>query len=287
MQTDIFSEVEKAASNQKTASRASWRGVLSLDIPEIGFGSVQYHLRAAKVHGDQKKVEYVKIDKETGKEVISREAPQLFSYKQGVSGERLDVAPIPANEVKDSVRTANDEHVFAKTERQYFLKEDFDASGKWTPVRTENVVDRQVEDGQIIEPFDRTTDVEVSREGYVSLERIMEYKFKEVYMLAADLDKKVKESNDRVMQLARHLLDKQIALVAFFSWGRGYQFYTAVIYPYERRSDGEMWLLMAMSEGVLQFDTSWALTKNVQAEEITAPVPTVTATKKPKVGISK
>jgi hypothetical protein len=289
LQPDIFSEVDKAAQNQqKTATRASWRGVLSLDIPEIGFGSVQYHLRAAKVHGDQKRVEYVKIDKETGKEVISREAPQLFSYKPGASGERLDVAPIPLSEVKDTVRTANDEHVFAKNEKQYFLKEDFETSGKWTPVNSENVVDRQIEDGLIIEPFDRTSDIQVAREGYVSLERIMEYKFKEIYMLAADTDKKVKESNDRVLQLARHLLDKQLALVAFFSWGRGYQYYTAVIYPYERRSDGEMWLLMAMSEGVLQFDTTWALTKNVEAEEIAAPVPTVSAAaKKPKVAISK
>ena len=285
LQPDIFAEVEKEA--KKISTRASWRGVLSLDIPEIGFGSVQYHLRAAKVHGDQKKVEYVKIDKETGKQVISKEAPQLFSYKPGASGERLDVAPIPVNEVKDAVRTASDELVFAKNEKQYFLKEEHDLSGKWIPVKAENVVDRQVEDGQVIEPFDRTTDIEVTREGYVALERITEYRFKEVYMLAADTDKKVKETPDRVLQLARHLLDKEIALVAFFSWGRGYQFYTAVIYPYERKSDGEMWLLMAMSEGVLQFDTSWALTKNVKPEEIAAPVPTVTAAKKPKVSISK
>ncbi len=286
MQNDIFAEVDRVAASQKTATKASWRGVLSLNLPEIGFGSVQYHLRAGKIHGDQKKVEFVKIDKETGKEVISKEAPQLFSYRAGASGERLDVAPIPLNEIKDTVRTANDEHVFAKNERQYFLKEEHDISGKWIPVKAENVVDRQVEDGQIIEPFERTTDIEVTQEEYVSLERIMEYKFKEVYMLAADTDKKVKESPDRVLQLARHLLDKEIALVSFFSWGRGYQYYTAVIYPYERKSDGEMWLLMAMSEGVLQFDTSWAL-KNVQPEEIAAPVPTVTAAKKPKVSISK
>jgi hypothetical protein len=287
MSSDIFAEVEKAASNQRTVSKASWRGVLSLDIPEIGFGSVQYHLRAAKVHGDQKKVEYVKVDKETGKEVISREAPQLFSYKPGASGERLDVAPIPVNQVKDTVRTANDEMVFARNERQYFLKEDLDGKGKLTPVKAENVVDRQMEDGQIIEPFDRTTEINVTHEGYVSLERISEYRFKEVYMLAADTDKKVKETPDRVLQLARHLLDKEIALVAFFSWGRGYQYYTAVIYPYERKSDGEMWLIMAMSEGVLQFDTSWALTQSREPEEIAAPVPTVTAAKKPKVSISK
>jgi hypothetical protein len=91
-----------------------------------------------------------------------------------------------------------------------------------------------MENGEIIEPFDRTTDVEVAQDGSVSMERVSEYRFKEVYMLATDTDKKVKESNDRVLKLARHLLEKEIALVAFFSWGRGYQYYTAVIYPYER-----------------------------------------------------
>ncbi|MDA4130245.1 MAG: hypothetical protein OK457_05705 [Thaumarchaeota archaeon] len=288
MQNDIFAEVEKAAASADAkVAKVSWRGVLSLNVAEIGLGSVQYHLRAAKVHGDQKKVEFVKIDRESGKEVISKEAPQLFSYRPGASGERLDVAPIPANEVKETVRTANDEMIFARTEKQYFLKEDLDSNGKWTPVPASQVIDRQVEDGQIIEPFDRTTDIQIEKEGYVSLERISEYRFKEVYMLAADTDKKVKESHDRVLQLARHLLDKQIALVGFFSWGRGYQYYTAVIYPYERKSDGEMWLVMGMSEGVLQFDKAWALVQNAEPEEEATPVPTVTARKKPKVRISK
>ena len=288
MASDIFGEVEKVAEKSKAATKASWRGILSLNIPEAGLGSVQYHLRAAKVHGDQKRVEYVKIDKESGKEVISKEAPQLFSYTPSSTGERTNVNPIPVNEVKDTVKTANNEFVFARTEKQYFLKEDLDSKGKWTPVPAAQVVDRQVEDGQIIEPFDRTTEIEVLPDGgFVSLERIQEYKFKEVYMLAADTDKKVNESPNRVLQLARHLLDKNIALVGFFSWGRGYQYYTAVIYPYERKSDGELWLVMAMSEGVLQFDKAWALVKNEVPEEQAAPVPTVTAKKKPKVSISK
>lgn len=289
MQSDIFAEVEKAASESKTAARASWRGVLSLDIKQLGLGSVQYHLKAAKVHGDQKPVQYVKIDKETGKEVFSKEAPQLYSYQPSSTGERTDVKQIPLNDVKEKVKYENNASVFARTERQYFLKDDLDTSGKYTPVPASQVVDRQVEDGQIIEPFERTTTIEVAEDGYVSLERTSEYRFKEVYMLAADTDKKVKESPERVLQLARHLLDKQIAVVAFFSWGRGYQYYTAVIYPYERKSDGEMWLLMAMSEGVLQFDSSWALNaKSQQNAEISPPVPTVSAAaRKPKVSISK
>ncbi len=90
-----------------------------------------------------------------------------------------------------------------------------------------------------------------------------------------------------MLQLARHLLDKQIALLGFFSWGRGYQYYTAVIYPYEGKSDGEIWLLMAMSEGVLQFHKACALVQNEEPEDEAALVPTVTARKKPKVSIAK
>jgi len=287
LQADIFQEVEKVASESKKVSRASWRGVLSLNVPELGLGSVQYHLRAAKVHGDQKKIEFVKIDKETGKEVIPKEAPQLYSYTPTESGERTNVKEIPISDVKEKVKFENSEPIFAKIEKQYFLKEDFEQSGKWTPVPASQVVDRQVEDGEIIEPFDRTTDIEVAKDGYVSMERVSEYRFKEVYMLAADTDKRVKESKERVLKLARHLLEKEIALVGFFSWGRGYQYYTAVIYPYERRSDGQLWLLMAMSEGVLQFDPSWSLVGEPEPEEQAAPVPTVTARKKPKVNISK
>ena len=84
-------------------------------------------------------------------------------------------------------------------------------------------------------------------------------------------------------QLARYLLEKHTALVAFFSWGRGYQFYTAVVYPYERK-DGKLWLLMGMSEGILKLDTAWALESEEEGEGL-PPVPQ--ARKKPKVTISK
>jgi hypothetical protein len=79
-------------------------------------------------------------------------------------------------------------------------------------------------------------------------------------------------------------LEKQTALVSFFSWGRGYQFYTSVIYPYERK-DGRLWLLMGMSEGILKLDDEWAL-QEVKEEEELPPVPVATR-KKPKVTISK
>src|SRR2546428_12522744 len=84
---DIFSEVEKQAESAATA-RASWRGVLSLDIPSLGLGAVEYHLRAAKAKGDQRAVNFLKVDKETGKEVIGREVPVIYRYREGPSGER-------------------------------------------------------------------------------------------------------------------------------------------------------------------------------------------------------
>ena len=85
-------------------------------------------------------------------------------------------------------------------------------------------------------------------------------------------------------QLARYLLQKDTALVSFFSWGRGYQFYTSVIYPYERK-DGRLWLLMGLSEGILLLDDAWALEDEAESQRLPA-VP-VAHKKKPKVMIAK
>lgn len=282
MQTDIFAEVEKQAKSSAPA-RASWRGVLSLNVPSLGLGSVQYHLRAAKAHGDQKPVNFVKVDKISDQQVVARDVPKLFSYKLGPNGERLDVAEIPYDQVKDKVKFDDEYLVFAKNEKRYFLKDQLEINGVWAEVPASQTVDKQ--DGEEIAPFERTTDVEVDEEGYVPIGRIAEYKFKEVYQLAPDTDKKVRESSSRVMKLARHLLGKQSALVAFFSWGRGYQYYTAVIFPYERR-DGKLWLLMGMSEGVLQLDDTWSLETDKEMQPV-SPMPLATVKRKPKVDISK
>jgi hypothetical protein len=280
MAKNIFSEVEKQADAAATA-RASWRGVLSLNIPTLGLGAVEYHLRGAKAHGDLKPVNFVKLDKKTGKEVVSREVPRIYRYKEGPTGERIDVEEITPEDAKKKLRYDGKFLVFVRTERRYFLKVELEMSGKWIEVPLANIIDKQ--DGEEIEPFERTTRVEVDKDGFVPLERLSEYKFKEVYQLSPDTDKRVKETVSRVKQLARYLLEKHTALVAFFSWGRGYQFYTAVVYPYERK-DGKLWLLMGMSEGVLKLDTAWALEGEGEAEGL-SPVPQ--ARKKPKVTISK
>ena len=277
---DIFSEVEKQA-DSAAASRASWRGVLSLDIPTLGLGAVEYHLRAAKAHGDLQPVKFVKLDKKTGKEVISREVPRIYRYKEGPAGERLDMEEVSPEEAKKFVRYKSDYPIAVRTEKRYFLKYELEFEGKWIEIPLSRTVDKQ--EGEEVEPFDRTTRIEVERDGFVPLDRVPEYKFKEVYQLAPDADKKVGETTSRVTQLARYLTEKDTALVAFFSWGRGYNYYTCVIYPYERK-DGRLWLLMGLSEGILKLDDAWALVEEKGSERLpTVPV----AKKKPKVVLSK
>jgi hypothetical protein len=282
MPKDIFSEVEKQA-DSAGAARASWKGVLSIDVPTLGLGSVEYHLRAAKAHGNLQPVNFVRIDKKTGKEVVSREVPVLYRYKEGSSGERVDMQEISRDEAKKHVRYKGEFQVSVRSERRYFLKQELELSGKWVEIPSSQVVEKQ--DGEEIEPFDRTTRIEVEKDGFVPLERLSEYKFKEVYQLAPDTDKKVRETSGRIRQLARYLLEKETALVSFFSWGRGYQFYTSVVYPYERK-DGRLWLLMGLSEGILVLDDAWTLEEEEGGAQKLAAVP-VAHKKKPKVMIAK
>src|SRR5437868_14174474 len=117
------------------------------------------HLRAAKIHGDQVPVDVKRLDKESGKELVSKDVLKLFSYRLGPSGERLDVKEIPHEEVKDKVRFDNNDLVFAKTERRFFRKDELEINGKWTEIPVSQVTDQQ--DGEAIEPFDRTTEIEV------------------------------------------------------------------------------------------------------------------------------
>ena len=276
---DIFAEVEKQAETS-VSSKASWRGVLSLDIPTLGLGAVEYHLRAAKAHGDLQAVKVTKLDKKTGKEVVSREVPRIYKYKEGPNGERLDLQEVPPDEAKKFVRYKGDFPVTVRTEKRYFLKYELEFTNKWLEIPLSQTVDKQ--EGEEVSPFDRTTRIAVERDGFVPLERVSEYKFKEVYQLAPDTDRKVGETNSRVTQLARYLIEKDMALVAFFSWGRGYNFYTSVIYPYERK-DGRLWLLMGLSEGILKLDDAWALLE----EKGAAKLPAVPVARKPKVVLSK
>lgn len=277
---DIFSEVEKQA-DSAAVSKASWRGVLSLDIPTLGLGAVEYHLRAAKAHGDLQPVKVTKLDKKTGKEVVSREVPRIYRYKEGPAGERLDMQEVTPDEAKKFVKYKGDFPITVKTEKRYFLKYELEFEGKWIEIPLSQTYDKQ--EGEEVEPFDRTKKIEVEKDGFVPLERVSEYKFKEVYQLAPDTDKKVGETVSRVTQLARYLTEKQMALVAFFSWGRGYNFYTSVVYPYERK-DGRLWLLMGMSEGILKLDDAWALVEEKGSIRLPA-VPV--AKRKAKAVISK
>ena len=285
MNEDLSAEIEKAADGG-TKTRASWTGILSINLPALNPGSVDYHLRAGKAKGDQQEVKVKHIDRVTKREVVSKEVARLYRYTEdGSTGKRSLPQEITYGEAKEKVRYAagdgQDWKISVRTEKRFFDKELLD-KGEWKEVPADQVVDVQ-DETQTVEPFDRTQRIEVTEDAFVPLERLAEYRVKDVYMLFANTDKKVNEDPKRISDLARMLLDKQVALVAFFSWGRGYNYFTAVIHPYERK-DGKLWLLMSLSEGILLLDEAWAIQQYL-TEQVVAPVPV--AKKKPRVRISK
>lgn len=279
-------EVEKAAEGG-SKTKASWSGVLSINMPALNLGSVEYHLRAGKAKGDQQELRIKHVEKETGREVISREVSRLFRYTEDGEGKRSGLQEISYSEAKEKVRFSSADgqewKVSVRTEKRFFDKELLE-KGEWKEVPESQVVDVQ-DETDTVEPFDRTQRIEVTQEGgFVPIERLAEYKVKELYMLSPNTDKKVNEDPHRVNDLARMLLDKQVALVAFFSWGRGYNYYTAVIHPYERK-DGKTWLLMSLSEGILLLDEAWAIQQYLTEQmPVLAPLPRA---KKPRVAISR
>ncbi len=286
MDKELSTEVEKAAEGG-SKTRASWTGILSINLPALNLGSVEYHLRAGKAKGDQQEVRVKHMDKTTGREVISKEVARLYRYTEDGEGKRSDLNEVSYSEAKEKVRFLSTDDrqewkISLRTERRFFDKELLE-KGEWKEIPESQVVDVQ-DDADTVEPFDRTQRIEVTEEAFVPIERLAEYKVKEVYMLSPNTDKKVNEDPHRVNELARMLLDKQVALVAFFSWGRGYNYFTAVIHPYERK-DGKTWLLMSLSEGILLLDEAWAIQQYL-VEPILALAP-VPKAKKPKVAISK
>jgi len=268
--------------NLSESNRASWTGTLKISIANFGLGAVQYNLRAGKAHGDLKPIKVVKVDSETGRKVVSKRyaaipAPTTVLPQSQAQAPSINPSSIPAQQV-----------TYLAPQDHFFFEDEFLAGNLSNEISSARIQERQeTENGELIEAFDRTKSIEVEPDGFVDLARIPEYKFKEIYMLGANEDKKVREDNSRVIQLARFLLDKNTALVAFFSWGRGYQYYTAVIHPYERK-DGKLWLLMGLSEGKLELSDTWALK---QKESLLVTVDEVPVVKpkasKPKVSISK
>ena len=73
--------------------------------------------------------------------------------------------------------------VSVRTEKRYFLKHELEVSGHWIEVPVDRIVDKQ--DGEEIEPFDRTIRVG-GGQGRVRADRAARrVKFKEVYQPAA------------------------------------------------------------------------------------------------------
>ena len=286
---EALKEAEKASEGKQT--RTAWTGVLSVNVPNLNLNNIEYHVKAGKVKGDMPELVIKKIDKETGKEVVSKEVVRLYRYREDAQGQRSDVQEVSYDEGKEKVRfidsptgelqNTEEWKVSAKLERRFFDKELLEVKGLWEEITADRVVEKQ--DGEEVAPFDRTQRLEVEETNVVQLSRVNEYKFHDLYMIVANL--KEKEQSSRVKDLARYLLDKQVGLLCFFSWGlKGYKYYTTVIYPYERAIDGKLWLCMGLSEGILQFDPIWSLEAARETEAV--PVPTIQRPK-PKVRISK
>ena len=208
--------------------KAAWTGTLNVDIPELGLSSVVYRLRAGKVHSDKKPVSFERVDTRNNKKVVGKEV---------VESTITVVVPQAVPITAETPATSSTATSWKSATTKYFYEEDLTEDGRprmgSVDIPRNFVVDKQIEDGEIIEPFDRTETIEVTPSNFVPLDRIEEYKEKETYQLGANTNTKVRELPERIQKLARHLLDKQTALISFFSWGRGYEYYTAVIYPYE------------------------------------------------------
>lgn len=286
---EVLKEAEKASEGKQT--RTAWTGVLSINVPTMNLNNIEYHVKAGKVKGDMPELVIKKIDKTTGREVVSKEVVRLYRYKENEQGERAGLQEVSYDEGKQKVRfidsptgelqNTEEWNVSAKLERRFFDKELLEVKGLWEEITADRITDKQ--DGEEVAPFDRTQRLDVEETNIVQLSRVNEYKFHDLYMIVANL--KEKEQSSRVKDLARYLLEKQVGLLCFFSWGlKGYKYYTTVIYPYERAIDGKLWLCMGLSEGILQFDPIWSLEAAKETEAV--PVPTI-ARPKPKVKISK
>lgn len=68
----VFEEVEKQADGG-SKTKASWTGILSLNLPGLSLGPTEYHLRAGKAKGSQEKPKIVHVDGQTGRLVESKE----------------------------------------------------------------------------------------------------------------------------------------------------------------------------------------------------------------------
>lgn len=224
------------------------------------------------------------------------QAEQVINEEGKIEWKRTDMTPIGYDEEKEKVRyiTPNSEWlVTAKHEKAYFDSRLL--PNKWIEIPNSFIIDVQVNvnekgerEEEIVSPFLRTKDLIYTEDKIVPLSRVAEYKFKEIYMIRASQDKKIRENPNRLLDKAREMMEKQIACVEFFSWGKiagggGYTFYTAVLFPYERKQDGKLWLLQGMSEGILTLDEAWALEKSLIPMEV-SPVPQA---RKPKVKLAK
>jgi len=271
MTSELFEEVESVAKKGGTGKRASWKGALTIADPaligeaSVGGLALTFALKAAKTDSDQERLVLKSIDRQTGQEVITKE---VVVNQDGNIDLKSHMERRSFTADKFDPKTLHAENTFLP---ELYL------AGTAESVPKENVVTKQGEEEVVM--FERVKNLEI--EGAVHLGRLSEYKFKELYMLKPDSE--AHETPERIRKFARTLLERQLALKCFFSWGRGFAFYSAIIYPYERSEDGRLWLILGLAEGRTTYDEAWSLAQG-KTEKQVEPVPLVRRT--PKVKIS-
>ncbi|HYB75601.1 MAG TPA: hypothetical protein VEC08_01450, partial [Nitrososphaerales archaeon] len=77
-----------------------------------------------KAHGSQEKTKVVHLDRETGREVVSKEVVRFYRYTQDADGKRSDYTEVSYEEAKGKVRFGStdgcDWLVTSRAEKRYF-----------------------------------------------------------------------------------------------------------------------------------------------------------------------
>ncbi len=89
-----FGEVEKIAETG-SKTKASWTGILSLNLPALNLGSVEYHLRLSKMKGSQEKPRIKHVDTVSGREVEAKEVAASRATTATTRGMKIDRASLP------------------------------------------------------------------------------------------------------------------------------------------------------------------------------------------------
>nr|WP_294806931.1 hypothetical protein [uncultured Nitrososphaera sp.] len=254
--------VDSKAAGTK-APRTSWVGQIVLKCPATLEMEYQlYNVKGAKaVTTTQAETSPVlRVDKNSRRAIEGKYVGAAYTYDPNFQGEERTLLPVSYEELKERVRfnrvDGTQWPVSIRSEKKYFVSEEL-AAGNFVEVRPEDII--HVQDGEEVGMFERTKTIELEDENVISLQQLPQYKVKDYYMLKANVDPKVGEKSFRVADLASKLYEKKIGILCFFSFGRGYEYYTAIVFPHHDAEADKTWLVLALTEGIVRFDSSWAV----------------------------